>query len=42
MTVRTVLVEIGDGVALVTLHRPEVRNAFGAGMGRELSDVLAG
>lgn len=33
----TVLYEVIDGVATITLNRPEVRNAFGAGMGDELS-----
>jgi enoyl-CoA hydratase/carnithine racemase len=37
----TVLVDVADGVATVTLHRPEVRNAFGAGMGRALADAYA-
>lgn len=35
----TVLLDIADGVATVTLHRPEVRNAFGAGMGAALADA---
>ena len=35
----TVRFEVGDGVATITLHRPEVRNAFGAGMGEELTDA---
>jgi enoyl-CoA hydratase/carnithine racemase len=35
----TVLVDVADGVATVTLHRPEVRNAFGAGMGQALADT---
>jgi len=35
----TVLVDVDDGVATVTLHRPEVRNAFGAGMGEALADA---
>lgn len=35
----TVLVDVADGVATVTLHRPEVRNAFGAGMGEALADA---
>jgi enoyl-CoA hydratase/carnithine racemase len=35
----TVLVDVEDGVATVTLHRPEVRNAFGAGMGDALADA---
>ena len=34
-----VLFEVVDGVATITLHRPEVRNAFGAGMGDALSDA---
>lgn len=33
----SVLYDVADGVATVTLHRPEVRNAFGAGMGDELA-----
>jgi len=32
-----VLFDVADGVATVTLHRPEVRNAFGGGMGEALS-----
>jgi enoyl-CoA hydratase/carnithine racemase len=35
----TVLVDVAEGVATVTLHRPEVRNAFGAGMGEALADA---
>jgi enoyl-CoA hydratase/carnithine racemase len=35
----TVLFDVVDGVATLTLHRPEVRNAFGAGMGQALSDA---
>ncbi|HXY91988.1 MAG TPA: enoyl-CoA hydratase-related protein [Acidimicrobiia bacterium] len=35
----TVLFDAHDGVATVTLHRPEVRNAFGAGMGEALADA---
>ena len=35
----TVRYDVADGVATVTLHRPEVRNAFGAGMGQELDDA---
>ena len=31
------LFDLADGVATVTLHRPEVRNAFGAGMSDELA-----
>lgn len=33
----TVLYDVVDSVATITLHRPEVRNAFGAGMGDELA-----
>jgi len=40
MTDPTVLVDVSDGVALLTLHRPAVRNAFGGGMGGELSDAF--
>jgi enoyl-CoA hydratase/carnithine racemase len=35
----TILYEVADGVATITLNRPETRNAFGAGMGTELSDA---
>ena len=35
----TVLFDVADGVATITLHRPEVRNAFGAGMGQALDDA---
>jgi enoyl-CoA hydratase/carnithine racemase len=35
----TVLFDVADGVATITLHRPEVRNAFGAGMGAALDDA---
>ncbi|PTR28652.1 enoyl-CoA hydratase/carnithine racemase [Rhodococcus sp. OK519] len=34
-----VLVEIDGGVAVLTLHRPEARNAFTADMGRRLGDL---
>jgi enoyl-CoA hydratase/carnithine racemase len=34
-----VLFDVSDGVATITLNRPEVRNAFGAGMGEELSEA---
>ncbi len=37
MSSETVLFETDGGVATITLNRPERRNAFGAGMGRELS-----
>ncbi|MBL7496667.1 enoyl-CoA hydratase/isomerase family protein [Frankia sp. CNm7] len=32
----TVLFDLTDGVATLTLHRPEVRNAFGGAMARDL------
>ena len=35
----SVLFAVADGVATITLHRPEVRNAFGAGMGEALADA---
>lgn len=35
----TILFDVADGVATITLHRPEVRNAFGAGMGQELAEA---
>jgi enoyl-CoA hydratase/carnithine racemase len=35
----TVRFAVDDGVATITLHRPEVRNAFGAGMGDALADA---
>ena len=38
-TESTVLYDVVDGVATITLHRPEVRNAFGAGMGEALADA---
>jgi enoyl-CoA hydratase/carnithine racemase len=40
MTFRTIRYEVEDGVALITLDRPEVRNAFGDGMGEELADAF--
>jgi enoyl-CoA hydratase/carnithine racemase len=33
----SILYDVADGVATITLDRPEQRNAFGAGMGDELS-----
>ena len=33
----TIRFEVSEAVATITLHRPEVRNAFGGGMGLELS-----
>ena len=35
----SVLFDVAEGGATVTLHRPEVRNAFGAGMGAALDDA---
>jgi enoyl-CoA hydratase/carnithine racemase len=35
----TIRFAVADGVATITLDRPEVRNAFGAGMGAELADA---
>ena len=35
----SILCDVTDGVAVITLNRPEVRNAFGAGMGDELSEA---
>lgn len=37
---QTLLFDVRDQVATVTLHRPDVRNAFGAGMGDELADAF--
>ncbi len=39
MNDRSVLFDLTDGVATITLHRPEVRNAFGASMGAQLADA---
>lgn len=39
MTYSTILFDVADGVAVITLNRPEVRNAFGAGMGDEIADA---
>ena len=36
----TLLFDVRDQVATVTLNRPDVRNAFGAGMGPELDDAF--
>ena len=38
-TYDTILYGVAEGVATITLNRPERRNAFGAGMGRELADA---
>ena len=35
----TLRLEVGDGIALITLDRPERRNAFTGTMGAELSDA---
>lgn len=40
MTYETLLVEIGDGIATVTLNRPEARNALNRTLIRELGDAL--
>ncbi len=40
MTYETLLVEIGDGIATVTLNRPEARNALNRTLVRELGDAL--
>src|SRR2546426_3085666 len=36
-----ILLEVADGVALVTLNRPERLNAYTPTMGRELSEAFA-
>ena len=36
----TLLFDVREQVATVTLNRSEVRNAFGAGMGPELDDAF--
>jgi enoyl-CoA hydratase/carnithine racemase len=36
----TVLFDVDDGVATITLHRPERRNAFGGAMPRTLAEML--
>ena len=40
MTYETLLVEIGDGIATVTLNRPEARNALNRTLIRELGDAF--
>lgn len=42
MTAGRIELEAGDGVLLVALARPEVRNAFDAAMYRAVTDALAG
>lgn len=37
-----VLLETGDGIATVTLNRPEARNALSSALRRRLRDVMAG
>lgn len=39
MTYRSIRYEVAEGVAIITLDRPEVRNALDGTMGRELSDA---
>ena len=39
-TYETLLFDVREQVATVTLDRPDVRNAFGAGMGPELDDAF--
>ena len=39
MTYTTLRMEVAEGVATITLDRPEVRNAFDGTMGRELDDA---
>ena len=40
MTFETLLVEVRDGIATVTLNRPEARNALNRTLVRELGDAL--
>jgi enoyl-CoA hydratase/carnithine racemase len=39
MGAMTILFDVSDGVATITLHRPDVRNAYGAGMSDALADA---
>src|SRR6266403_4271763 len=41
MSYTEILLEVSEGVALVTLNRPERLNAYTPTMGRELSDAFA-
>ena len=41
MTYETLLVDVREGVASVTLNRPDVRNALSATLIRELEEALA-
>src|SRR6266699_2717250 len=41
MAYSEILLEVADGVALVTLNRPERLNAYTPTMGRELSEAFA-
>jgi enoyl-CoA hydratase/carnithine racemase len=40
VTFHAIRFEVADGVALITLDRPGVRNAFGDGMGEELAEAF--
>lgn len=40
MSYGSILVAVDDGVATITLDRPEARNAFGGGMGEELAHAF--
>ena len=40
MTYRTIRFDVSEHIATITLNRPEVRNAFGDGMGDELSGAF--
>jgi enoyl-CoA hydratase/carnithine racemase len=39
MSYRAIHFEVSERVAVITLHRPEVRNAFNGVMGRELAEA---
>jgi len=41
MMFRTILLDVSEGVATITLNRTDKRNAFGDGMGRELAAAYA-
>ncbi len=41
MSHENILVSVGDGVATVTLNRPEIRNALGQGMAHDLHAAFA-
>ncbi len=40
MTYDSILLDVDGGIATITLNRPEVRNAFGDGMGDEPADAF--